>query len=92
MDSTAYLSNERDIIAFAAKGRTVRFRGPYSLVRIAEVTQWDNGYMTVNAYYSQQDEPVEDYIDLVPILEDLYIDPQKFLSNIRTVEVREYDR
>jgi hypothetical protein len=42
----------------------------------------------VDAVYSQnKDKLVEDYIDLVPILEDLYIDPKIFLQPITSVEV-----
>ena len=33
-------------------------------------------------------EPTEDYIDLIPILERLYIDDSEFLKPIRKVEVR----
>ncbi|MBR4008549.1 hypothetical protein [Fibrobacter sp.] len=50
--------------------------------------EWDNGYLVVDAVYSQnKDKLVEDYIDLVPILEDLYIDPKIFLQPITSVEV-----
>ena len=37
-------------------------------------------------------EPVteqEDYIDLLPILENLYIDADEFLNPIKEVEIRE---
>ncbi len=30
---------------------------------------------------------VEEYIDLLPILENLYIDPKVFLKDIRTVNI-----
>lgn len=33
---------------------------------------------------------IEDYIDLIPILQNLYIDYQSFLNPIKTVEIR-YD-
>ncbi|MEE1276801.1 MAG: hypothetical protein UHC59_07395 [Fibrobacteraceae bacterium] len=50
--------------------------------------EWDNGYLVVDAVYSQnKDKLVEDYIDLIPILEDLYIDPEHFLQPIKSVEV-----
>ena len=35
---------------------------------------------------------MEDYIDLVPILHNLYINPQKFLKNIRTVKIGNYEQ
>ena len=38
--------------------------------------------------FSHTEELIEEYIDLVPILRNLYIDPEKFLENIEKVEVR----
>ena len=88
VNSKALLSNDGEYISFSFNGRTIRFKGPYSLVRIARVKEWDNGYLVVDAVYSHsQDKLVEDYIDLVPILENLYIDPKLFLKPIKSVEV-----
>ena len=85
VNSKALLSNDGGYISF--NGRTIRFKGPYSLVRIAKVKEWDNGYLVVDAVYSHsRNELVEDYIDLIPILEDLYIDPKLFLQPIKSVE------
>ena len=86
--SKAILSNDGRYISFTFNGRTIRFRGPYSLVRIAKVKEWDNGYIVVDAVYNQNpNELVEDYIDLIPVLENLYIDPKLFLQPIKSVEV-----
>ena len=88
VNSKAILSNDGCYISFSFTGRTIRIKGPYSLVKIAKVKEWDNGYLVVDAVYSQnKDKLVEDYIDLVPILEDLYIDPKIFLPPITSVEV-----
>ena len=88
VNSKALLSKDGRYISFSFNGRTIRFMGPYSLVRIARVKEWDNGYLVVDAVYSHsQDKLVEDYIDLVPILENLYIDPKLFLKPIKSVEV-----
>lgn len=59
--------------------------------RKSDVTKykWDRGYLVVDAEYAHSPEPVEEYIDLVPILEDLYIDPADYLSRIREVVVGE---
>ena len=84
---TAYLSNKNEYISFKYGGREIRFKGPYSLIKFDKVKNWDNGYIVVNAYYSHNTEPEEDYIDLIPILNNLYIDPAKFLAPIRKVEV-----
>ena len=75
-------------MVFSYRDRVIRFMGPYSLVRIEKVKVWDKGYIVVDVRYSHQTELVEDYIDLVPILERLYIDPEEFLRPIRNVEVR----
>lgn len=83
----AYLSNEKDMISFQYGKRTIRFRGPYSLERFTEVKEWDNGYMVVMAKYRHNPEPEEEYIDLVPILKNLYIDALQFLKPIKEVSL-----
>ena len=85
---TAYLTNDRDIISFSYGDRTIRFKGPYSLQRFLNVQEWDHGYLVVEATYAHDPEPVEDYIDLIPILQNLYIDSEAFLKPIERVEVR----
>ena len=65
----------------------IRFKRPYSLDRFECVNVWDNEYIVVMAKYFHTEEPVEDYIDLIPILENLYIDADSFLSEIMRVEV-----
>jgi hypothetical protein len=42
----------------------------------------DYGYLVVMAKYKDLDE-IEEYIDLVPILEKLYYDVDKFLQPIK---------
>ena len=86
--NTAYISNNDDIVSFSFNGKTIRFRGPYSLVKIDKIKEWDNGYIVLDAYYKHDSKPVEDYIDLNPILEDLYIDAVEFLPGIKKVEVQ----
>ena len=56
--------------------------------RIERVKEWDEGYLVVDAKYQHSAEEVEDYIDLVPVLERLYINAKEFLSPIKKVEVR----
>ena len=88
-NSTAYLSNNGAYISFSFNGRTIRFKGPYSLIRFEKIKEWDNGYLVVDAIYKHSPkEPIEDYIDLAPILEDLYIDSKAFLQPIKKVEVK----
>ena len=85
---TAFLSSKGRYIIFSWKNRPIRFRGPYSLERIERVKEWDDGYLVVDAKYQHSAEEVEDYIDLVPVLERLYINAKEFLSPIKKVEVR----
>ena len=55
------------------------------LDRYVKVNKWDNGYMEVIAQYGEK--KVEEYIDLIPILKNLYINPQTFLNPIKEVEI-----
>lgn len=87
-NEVAYLSNKADIISFTFVDKVIRFRGPYSLDRINRIVEWDNGYIVVMAKYFHSQDEIEDYIDLVPILESLYIDADKFLKPIKEVELK----
>lgn len=55
--------------------------------RFTAVKEWDNGYLVVMAKYQHNKEPEEEYIDLIPILRDLYIDAAHFLEPIKEVEL-----
>ena len=83
----AVLSNADGFTAFSFGGYYIRFRAPYSLERYVEVITWDDGYLVVLAKYSHNPEPEEEYIDLKPILESLYIDSVAFLKPIEKVRV-----
>ena len=83
----ALLSNSEGFTAFRFGGYTIRFRAPYSLERYVDVVKWDDGYLVVLAKYSHNEEPEEEYIDLKPILEGLYIDSATFLKPIQKVRV-----
>ncbi len=83
----AVLSSAEGFTAFSFGGYYIRFRAPYSLEHYVEVVTWDDGYLVVKAKYSHQPEPEEEYIDLKPILEGLYIDPITFLKPIKTVRI-----
>lgn len=88
MDGTAYLSNVKDIISFTYNNKVIRFKGPYSLERFSSIVEWDNGYLVVMAKYNHTDTAIEDYIDLIPILDSLYIEADSFLTPIKKVEIR----
>ena len=42
------------------------------------------------AKYDNNSEPEEEYIDLLPILENLYLNPNTFLKSIKEVSIK-YD-
>ena len=83
----AILSSADGFTAFSFGGYNIRFRAPYSLERYVDVVKWDDGYLVVLAKYSHNAEPEEEYIDLKPILEGLYIDSASFLKPIKSVRI-----
>ena len=87
MSGVATLSNEKNYTVFQFENHVIRFIAPYSLERYIAVKEWDNGYPVVMAKYKYNDKLEEEYIDLVPILQNLYFDVDKFLNPIKAVEV-----
>ena len=87
MNDTAILSSEGEYTSFSFGGRNIRFMTSPYLEKYVEVKEWDNsiGYAVVTARYKHGD--VEDYIDLLPTLENLNIDPDEFLKPIKKVRV-----
>ena len=84
MPTTAVLSSSKDMTSFSFGPHTIRFRTSPHLRRYTRVKEWDRGYLVVDADYDTLGE-VEEYIDLVPVLENLYFDVDQFLSPIREV-------
>lgn len=91
MSNQAVLSNQDGFTVFQFGKHTIRFRAPYSLERYTAVKEWDNGYIVAMAKYAHNAHPEEEYIDLIPILKDLYFDAAAFLSPIKGVRVS-YER
>lgn len=85
----AILSNDKEFTIFTYGNYVIRFKAPYSLEKYTEVKEWDNGYLVVMAKYSHNEETEEEYIDLIPILEKLYIPSEVFLKSIREVKILE---
>ncbi len=83
----ATLSSTGGYTAFNFGGYHIRFKAPYSLERYTDVLKWDNGYLVVMAKYRHNAEPEEEYIDLKPILDGLYIDHESFLKPIKSVRI-----
>lgn len=83
----AYLSNDKNYTIFKYGPYTIRFKAPYSLERYTSIWEWDHGYLVVMAKYRHNKESEEEYIDLIPILKDLYISPDTFLKNIKEIRL-----
>ena len=83
----AILGNAGDFTSFSHGGQTIRFRTSRHLDRYTKVKKWDAGYLVVMAKYDNVPEEEEEYIDLIPILENLYIKPQEFLRDITEVQI-----
>ena len=84
-EGPAKLSSDGRYTSFSYGGNTVRFLTSPRLLRYEKVLKWDNGYLEVIANYNGKEE--EEYIDLVPILENLQMDVSAFLKPIERVEV-----
>ncbi|KIP61942.1 hypothetical protein ST44_08465 [Prevotella pectinovora] len=87
----AVLSNQGDMTLFRYADYNIRFRTPSILKKYVDVKSWDDGYIVVMADYEGMGI-TEEYIDLVPILKNLYIKPETFLKNIQTVKIGDYEQ
>jgi hypothetical protein len=83
---TAYLSSKGRYTIFKFGDTELKFIAPYSLERYEKVVEWNHGYLVVMTKYKNLDE-VEEYIDLLPILQNLYYDIDAFLNQIKEVRV-----
>ena len=79
----AFISNDDNFTIFKYKNYTIRFKAPYSLEKYTDIVGWDDGYLVIMAKYKHNKESEEEYIDLVPILENLYIEPKIFMRSIQ---------
>ena len=82
----AVLSSNGEYTTFSYGGRTLTFMTSKDLDRYTEIKEWDNGYIVVMAKYKSKDE-CEEYIDLLPILKNLYMDAETFLKPIKRVVI-----
>jgi hypothetical protein len=87
ISNEAIISNADGFTAFRFGEYNIRFKAPYSLEQYVDVVKWDDGYLVVLVKYSHSESPEEEYIDLRPILEGLYIDSDSFLKPIKSVRV-----
>ena len=73
------------MIFFSFGGKDIRFLGSKCLRRFTDVKKWHDGYIEVMADNGGRVE--EDYIDLIPILENLYISAHDYVRPIKKVEL-----
>ncbi len=86
MTDSAILSSDRNFTSFTYDHHVIRFRTSPRLERYTKVMEWEHGYLVVMAKYEGMEE-VEEYIDLIPILENLYFDVDEFLNPIKEVGI-----
>ena len=87
MNDIVTLGNDAGFSVFSFGNHVIRFKAPYSLERHTSGQEWDNGYLVVMAKYRHNLQPEEEYIDLLPILNGLYINGQEFLKPIKGVAI-----
>ena len=83
----ATLSSNGDFTIFTFGTHTIRFRTSPRLVKYTSVKEWDKGYLVVDALYCNIPHVEEEYIDLVPILNNLYFDAERELAPIKEVSI-----
>ncbi len=86
MHSYATLRNIHEYTIFEYNGQVIRFMTSPRLEKYTKVVEWDHGYIVVMARYQNVGE-VEEYIDLIPILEHLYYDVDAFLEPIKEMRI-----
>jgi hypothetical protein len=89
VDQTNYgiLSCQGRYTKFEFNNMHVVFRHGKDLLKYLSVKEWDNGYLVVECLGRVKGE-YEDYIDFTYILENLYMEPEKYLSNIQGVRIK----
>lgn len=83
MMNEAVLSNEKNYTKFQFGNHVIRFVAPYSLEYYTEVKEWDNGYLVVMAKYKHNEQPEEEYIDLIPILKIYILIQMSFVNKLK---------
>ena len=82
----ARLSSSGSYTTFSYGETTITFLTSKDLDRYLKVLTWDRGYLVVLAQFKSRPAE-EEYIDLLPILANLYMDADAFLSPIKEVEI-----
>lgn len=83
----AILSSFDKYTTFTYGNKKLTFRTCNNLDRYTKILLWDHGYIEVMAKYKNQENEIEEYIDLLPVLDGLYMDSDRFLEPIEQVEI-----
>ncbi|RGW89242.1 hypothetical protein DWV44_09505 [Lachnospira eligens] len=86
MKDYAVLTNDGRYTIFEFNNQIIRFITSDKLERYTKIVEWDNGYLVVMAKYKEMLK-VEEYIDLIQILNMLYYDTETFLKPIKRVRI-----
>lgn len=86
MKDYAVLTNDGRYTIFEFNNQIIRFITSDKLKRYTKIVEWDNGYLVVMAKYKEMLK-VEEYIDLIQILNMLYYDTETFLKPIKRVRI-----
>ena len=86
MNQCAVLKSKGEYTIFQFNNDIIRFMTSASLERYTKIVEWDHGYLVVMAKYKNIGE-VEEYIDLIPILNKLYYNTDEFLKAIKEVRI-----
>lgn len=87
MNQTAILSSKNGFTSFSVGDTVIRFKTSLALDQYKKILRWDNGYIVVETKYKNMPKDEEEYIDLIPILKNLYFDAEEFLKPITRVEI-----
>lgn len=69
----AYIYNKDGYTHFKVNNHVIKFYTSPYLEKYIKIKEYDNGYMVVDEKLSTMDKPIEDYIDLEYVFDELGI-------------------
>lgn len=85
-DVYGVLSSNGRYTKFACNDMVITFMHGKDLIKYLSVKEWDKGYLVVECLGKVKGE-YEDYIDLAYIMENLYMDPEESLRDVKGVVI-----
>lgn len=86
-NDAAVLSSFDKYTTFSYGDKTLTSRTCDVLEKYTKILLWDHGYIEVMAKCKQKDQEIEEFIDLEPVLDRLYMDKEAFLQPIKKVSI-----